>query len=306
MSEILLSRATVLRGTLEPSYAGAVTPSTTDDVFEVSNVSFARREGSRPARDSADPYFGHPGELPTAEHQTLGFSTRVAPPAAPGDVPTIDPILQSCGFAAVVDPDNGVTYNPIQQSPKSAAWWLHLSGHLHKIVGARGSITLSGQIGSHITAEVAYMGLIGPDPSDETFPTVARPSACYPVMDSSNSEVTIAGTKLDLVSFSLDMSVEVTRLLTSERDEMVISNRAPRLELTVLKPKISAFDYHALEGQPCSTNPVALSTPAFSASAPAASFGKVSEGGDHNGAATITIPLMLHRVNGNDDVLLTF
>ncbi len=306
MTDILLSRATVLRGKLEPSYAGDVSPTLADDVFEVSNVSFKRREGSRPGRESADPYFGHKGELPAVQYQTLGFAVDVAPSSQPGSAPAIDPILQSCGFAAVVNSGSDVTYNPIQKQIKSMAWWLHLSGHLHKMIGCRGSLSLSGEMGGMVKAEVNYQGLIGPDPSDETFPAVARPSACYPVMDKDNGSVSVFGTNLDLVSFKIDFGLQITHLLTSERNEMVISDRAVTAELTVLKPAISAFNYHDLEGKPCDTGALELQTPAFTATSQAASMGVITDGGDHNGAATITIPLMLHRVNGNDDILLKF
>ena len=306
MSDIQFSRSTVIRGKLESAYGVETPPGANDAAFEVSNLSYKRLDGSRPARESVDPYFGHPGELPGRHYSSLGFSTYVRKVGTPGDKPDIDPLLQACGLAAVITGGQDVTYNPVQKALKSMTFWAHLNGHLHKVVGARGSLQLSGELGGQLRAQFSFQGLPKGSPADEAFPTIARPDGCVDALDGDNCSVTLFGTPLQIVSFSIDLQNQLQHIVTSAGEQIAITNRAATGELVVIKPSVSEFDYHAKEADPCATGTLELTAGGLQISAPAVSLGTVTDLGDHNGVATVTLPLMFRRSAGNDDLLLKF
>ncbi len=160
MSNLTLSRSTVIRGKLEGLYGAEVAPGASDAALEVTGLSYKRLEGSRGSQEAADPYFGSAGELPGLHYSSLGFMSILKDVAVPGEKPSIDALLQACGFAAVITGGQDVTYNPIQKNIKSMTFWAHLNGHLHKMTGARGSLKLSGEIGGQVKAEFNYQALI--------------------------------------------------------------------------------------------------------------------------------------------------
>lgn len=303
MSEILRSKSTYIRGSLEATYKGG--DSANDVAIAVSNVAFNRSEGTRRTSDDMDGYFGHKGELPGSYYSTLSFSTKLSTEKV-NNKPLIDAILQACGFAVVVDvPNDKATYNPIQEALKSMRFNLHLSGHRHEVVGSRGTLTIAGEMDGNTTISANMQGFRGTAPSDEALPTVARPSTCYEVMTQANTSLTVFGTALPLVSYSLDVGGVIVRSHTSETDEFILTDRMPVLNLTTLKPLVGTFNYHTKEDSPCDTGAVSLVTSGMEFDAATASMGKVTEG-DNNGAATISFPLYLQRDQGNDDFTLTF
>lgn len=306
MSNITLSRSTVIRGKLEGQYGVEVAPGTNDAALDVFGLSYKRLEGSRQTNEVADVYMGNPGELPSKHYSSLGFSTYLKKVATPGDKPTIDPLLQACGLAAVLTGGQDVTYNPIQKNIKSMTFWAYLNGHLHKMTGARGSLKISGEMGAQAKAEFSYQALIKGGPTDEVFPITSRPDSCINTLDNDNTKLTLFGTELDLVSFSIDLQNELQHIVTSKGEQVALTNRAVSGEVTVLKPAVSAFDYHTLEGKPCDVGDFELIADGLTATSSAVSLGMVSDLGDHNGAATITIPLAFKRDQGNDDILLKF
>ncbi len=137
-------------------------------------------------------------------------------------------------------------------------------------------------------------------------PATARPSSCLTSLDTDSTSLTLFGTELQMVSFTVDVGNEMQHIVTSKGEQVAITNRAATGEVVVLKPAVADFDYHAKEIDPCFTGEMRLVAAGLEIAASAVSMGIVSDLGDHNGAATITVPLVFKRDAGNDDLLLKF
>lgn len=305
-TNIRLSSETALRMKLETLYGQDSSPSTTDNLIKVlSGLTFKRLEGSRASDNRVDPHFGARGEMKGSHYAGLNFSTYVDGVDSGGDVPSIGTLLQSCGFNQVVSAGNNVTYNPVQKGHKSATAWLDLAGELHKLVGGRGSVKFSGQAGNPLQADWAFQALLGANPANQDFPTVPAMDGCLPAISADDTTCKIDNKLLDLHSFSIDVGVQLQFINTTQGLSIRILQRASKAEATVIKPDLSFFNYRNMEKDPCDLMPFEIAHAGVTFSCASASMGITSEA-DINGAAGITIPLVLKRTNGNDDLLIKF
>ncbi|MDR2450998.1 MAG: hypothetical protein LBE85_04335 [Candidatus Accumulibacter sp.] len=219
--------------------------------IEARNVTFTPYDAETVDRNIEMPYLGNGGKLPTGKYASLTFEAAVVGAGAAGASPGISPLLLACGFAETVDDTQGeesVTYNLVSAGFSSITLYVNIDGALHKMIGARGNVTLTltaqGIPLYKFDMQAVYLG-----PAAGAVPAVDKSGwqIEQPVGSLTTAGVTIAGTALAWSEFTLDLGNQISRLdLPGPQREITISDRKPTGAITVLAPALDAFDPFAL------------------------------------------------------------
>lgn len=225
------------------------------DWIEARNVEFTPFDVTTVDRQIEKPFMGNGGTLPTGFYATLSFSAAVVGPGVAGDIPKISPVLQACGLAETVDAGTSVIYNLASQSNTAVTIYINIDGVLHKMLGARGTLTLTmerqGIPMYRFEYQSAYVA-----PVDQSPPTVDMTGwpVEQPVGSKTTSGLIVSGGSL-AVPFTLAYSTmsftqanQLTRIdLPGPQVEVAITDRQPTCTATVLSPEgLAGFDPFAL------------------------------------------------------------
>ncbi len=129
----------------------------------VSNMSITPLVSSNVSRDLIRPYFGGSEQLVGTAYVELSFDVEIQSSGSmvTPTVPAWDPLLRSCGFAATSAAGIRVEYNPITAAMESSSIYYHADGVLHKLLGARGNVSLKMGIGERPVFSFKMLGLDG-------------------------------------------------------------------------------------------------------------------------------------------------
>lgn len=187
----------VLASKLEVTYATDPTPTISDGML-VSNINLVPLAGAVTKRQRAHATFGADKHVLTGEYQTLTFDMELSGSGAAGTAPLYGLQLRGCGMLETVIEDTSVEYTPVSTGQESLTHWFNWSGVLHKMIGARGTVSFKLSAAGLPMMSYAFSGLCGPAATDAAFLDVSDALASF--VD--NIEVNKANTTFSVHAFS--------------------------------------------------------------------------------------------------------
>lgn len=246
----LLTRKRVILIEAESSYGTDPTPTATDVVL-VTDLSITPQSSDIVNRDVVRPYLGSSEQLLANTRVECTFSVELAGSGVVGTAPRYSAALKACGLAeAITDADSSggndtVTYTPVSSSFGSITIHYNIDGVRHRVTGARGSFTISAEVGSIPTIDFAFTGIyVPPDPS--ALPTVTYGNQATPLIfkDGNTTGFSLLSYSGALQSISMDIGNSVTyRELVGGDKEVLITDRASNGSVTIEAPTLGQKDY---------------------------------------------------------------
>jgi hypothetical protein len=166
---------------------------------------------------------------------------------AAGTYPAYGILIEACGFNVATVAATSVTYTPLSATFPSATLYYFNDGIRHKLTGARGSFSLTAEVGQIPTLSFTFMGIYNA-PGDVTPPSTTYNDQADPVIFKAGNTsgfqlFSYAGC---LQSVNMDLANEmVYRELINCAKQVMITNRAPNGTVVIEAPNIADHDYFA-------------------------------------------------------------
>lgn len=239
-----LTRKGLIVAAKEVTYGTDATPGGADAI-KVANINITPLQSDVVARQIIRPFLGNPEQLLANQRVELTFDVELTGSGAAGTAPAYGILLEACGFDVATVAATSVTYTPLSASFPSATIYYFNDGIRHKLTGARGSFSLSAEVGQIPTLSFTFMGIYNA-PGDVTPPSTTYNDQADPVIFKAGNTsgfqlFSYAGC---LQSVNMDLANEmVYRELIGCTKEVLITNRAPSGTVVIEAPDISDHDY---------------------------------------------------------------
>jgi len=308
MAQLMRRRAILAK--IETTYGVDAAPTGAVNAILVRSVTLTPLAGDDIERALIRPYFGSSPMIAGEKHAELEIEVELAGAGAAGTAPKWSPLLRACGFAETLVAATSAAYNPITGSEESLTLYVHRDGILHKLTGARGTVSFMLDVNSIPVMKFKFLGLLGTI-TDAALPvvTVSGFIAPLPVTSANTSGFALHGYAGSFSSLSLDMAVSPTKhMVVGPSTSILVTDRKPSGSVTIEEPSLAAKDFYTAS-RDASLGAFALQhgTTAgniITFAAPAVSLGSPTEQ-DTNGIQMMTIPLNINPVSGNDELILT-
>lgn len=158
---------------VETTYGVDVSPAGATDALLISNMSIEQFNASNVKRDLVRPYFGASEELAGTANVSVSFDVELTGSGAAGTAPAWGKLLLASGMSETVSAGQRVDYLPNTDgtATKSLTIYYHLDGVLHKLLGARGTVSGKMGVGDRPVMSFKFTGI------DGGITAVANPSA---------------------------------------------------------------------------------------------------------------------------------
>lgn len=308
----LLNRKRTILTKNEVTYALDPVPTGGANAVLCKNITVTPMEMTSVQRDVMLPYLGNLESLPGAVCGKLELEVELAGSGTAGTAPACGPLLRACGMAETISAGVSVAYAPVSAAFESVANYFNLDGVLHKMLGSRGSVSLSLSADAIPTLKFSFTGLYAPV-IDAAAPTVVLTAWKAPLTVNNTNTVGLtlhsyAG--LVMSDLSLDLANTVAfRSLVGGTEAVLITDRAPTGSITFEATTVAAKDWFGIAKS--------AATGAFSVTHGTVAGNKVKIDApkvqilkpsytDKDGVAMIQTSLSLVPNAGNDELVLTF
>lgn len=160
MAERLI-RKTVILAKLETEYGVDALPTPAANALVISNMSINPLNAEYIKRDIIREYLGASEELPGASYLECGFDIELVGAGTVAKAPAWGPLMRSIGFAEIITAGMRVDYVPISGGFESSTIYYFDDGVLHKLLGVRGTATLSLTAGEKPVISYKFLGIDG-------------------------------------------------------------------------------------------------------------------------------------------------
>ena len=241
-----LTRKGLIIAAKESTYGTDATPAGTDAI-KVANINITPLQSDVVARQIIRPFLGNPEQLLANQRVELTFDVELTGSGAAGTYPAYGILIEACGFNVATVAATSVTYTPLSATFPSATLYYFNDGIRHKLTGARGSFSLTAEVGQIPTLSFTFMGIYNA-PGDVTPPSTTYNDQADPVIFKAGNTsgfqlFSYAGC---LQSVNMDLSNEmVYRDLINCAKQVMITNRAPNGTVVIEAPNIADHDYFA-------------------------------------------------------------
>ncbi len=240
----LLTRKRVILIEAESSYGTDPTPAATDVVL-VTDLTITPQSSDVVNRDVVRPYLGSSEQLLANTRVECTFSVELAGSGTAGTAPRYSSALKAAGLAETVVSSTSVTYTPVSSSFSSVTIHYNIDGVRHKVVGARGTFTITAEVGSIPTIDFAFTGIYVP-PDSAALPTVTYGNQATPLIfkNGNTTGFSLLSYSGALQSLNMDIGNTVTyRELVGGTKEVLITDRASNGSVTIEAPTLAQKDY---------------------------------------------------------------
>ena len=131
----ILAKIEVTEGT-DPTPTGAA------NAILCSNITVKPVAGSTVDRPLAFPSFGATPKVHINKNVTVQLDVEFSGAGAAGTAPAYGPLLRACGLSETLTALTSAVYAPISTGQESCTIYANESGTLHKLTGARGTVSL--------------------------------------------------------------------------------------------------------------------------------------------------------------------
>lgn len=224
----LFMRKALLAVKKETTYGTDPTPAGTN-AYLVRNLSITPLANNSASRDLVRPYFGNFENIALDTHVECQFEIELQSSGTKGTAPAFGDALLACGMAATTVVSTSVTYTPVSSSFDSVTIYYNMDGVLHKLTGARGSVSLSVARGSIPTLSFSFQGLYS-TPTDTSALTPNFTAWKAPLGPNVTNTPTFAlhGVSSPMESLSIDIANNlIFRSLPGGTEQVLITDRKP-------------------------------------------------------------------------------
>jgi len=223
----MLFRKKYILAKIESTYGTDPTPVAGDAVL-TKNLQINPQQGNRVNRDLDRSTIGNDPEIATSRYTTISFDVELAGAGAAGTAPAYGSLLRACGFSETINVGTDVQYDPVSASFESITLYYYHDGELHKITGARGTVSFDLSRDNIPMMSFTFTGLhndpaaptpITPDTADFTTP--------IPVTDANTPTYTVDSFAAKAEAFTLDIANNVVYRNVVNAESVIISDRAP-------------------------------------------------------------------------------
>ena len=179
----------------ETTYGTDPVPVVGTDAVLVRDLSVNPLDAQYADRSLIRPYLGRSDQIPTTAQYRVEFEVELAGMKGLGvATPGLSALLRACGLAETIVATTSVAYAPISAAFESATIYAYYDGLLHKLTGARGSVSLQLEKQALPTLKFTLTGLWSPA-SDSTHgsPVYTDYKTPVPVNATNTTALTLAG-----------------------------------------------------------------------------------------------------------------
>lgn len=219
-------RNKVLLAKIEGTYGTDPTPTGADNAILTKGLTIQPYGGARVSRDLDRSTFGAQSEINTGPLVVVSFAVELAGSGTAGSAPAWGPLLQACGFLET-DGVSDVVYTPANSALKSVTIYFYVDGQQHKVIGARGNMSLSLARGQIPAMQFTFTGkYTRPTAVSNPTPTLTAWQSPVAVTDANTPTWSIFGHAGNCESFGFDMGNNVVyrNLIGSETIELTDRN----------------------------------------------------------------------------------
>lgn len=302
-------RKKILLAKIESVYGTDPTPTGAANAILTKDLSINLMQGQTVQRGTDREVLGNELTYHVAPYTTVSFGVELAGSGTAGTAPAFGPLLQACGLTET-DGASDVTYTPMSSAFPSVTLYYHQDGLLHKITGARGTVTFSLSPGGIPTMNFTFTGLRNA-PSDTALPTPTLTAfqTPIPITDAATPTFTLHTYAATMGGFNIDLANEVVYRNVVGEESVQIVDRAPKGDVSIEETALATKNFHsicaahttgALQMIHGSTagNIVTLDAPIVQLLSPSYA--------DSNGILMLNMQLSLIPNAGNDELSLKF
>jgi hypothetical protein len=243
-----MAKVTRNRGILceiEASYGTDPSASASANYIRCRSLEIEPLQADTVERETIRPYFGNYDILLANQRVQITIEVELAGSGAAGTAPAWDPLIRSCGNSVATSANTSVTYAPESTTHESCAIYYYDDGVRHVVLGARGTWSLSAEVGQIPVLTFSMTGRYAA-PSDDTIGTVTEQNQAAPVLfkNGNTSSFEIFGYAGALQSYSFDCNNEtVYRELVGGTKEVLITDRKPGGSMTIEAVSLSVHNF---------------------------------------------------------------
>ncbi|WP_127088327.1 phage tail tube protein [Aquabacter cavernae] len=128
---------------METTYGTDAAPTGAANGMVMTNVTLNPLQGEEVSRELMLAYFGAQAVRLVGNYVELVGSVELAGAGAAGTAPAYGPLLRACGMSETIVAATSVTYAPVTASQESVSAYVNFDGVNHKLLGAKGTWSLS-------------------------------------------------------------------------------------------------------------------------------------------------------------------
>jgi hypothetical protein len=219
----------VLLAKEESTYGTDPTPTGSADAILVRSLEISPFQSDVVERELIRGYMGNYETLHASQRVEINFDVEMVGSGSAGTAPAFGPLLKACGNSETIVASTSVTYAPVSSNFDSATLYFFQDGIRQKVTGARGSFSISAEVGQIPTISFNMIGIYN-EPTDVANATPTYQNQAKPVLfkngnTTSQQLFSYAGA---VQSFSFDQSNQsVFRELVGGSKEVQITDRRP-------------------------------------------------------------------------------
>jgi len=240
----LLGRKKIVAAKIETTYGTDAAPTGTNAIL-VRNLSLTPQESDFVDRNLIRPYLGRSQQIPAGIRVVLEFEVELAGSGAAGTAPGWGALMRSCGFSETISAGVSVTYAPISASFESTTIYFNVDGVLHKMTGARGTMSLNLQVKQLPTIKFTLTGIYN-TVTDTTalVPNFTAFQTPLPVTNVNTTPFTLHGYAAVMSEMSIDLSANIVhRTLVGGSEQVLFTDRQPQGSITIEATTVAAKDW---------------------------------------------------------------
>ncbi len=303
----LLNKKRIILAKPEVTYGTDSVPTGTDAIL-VSEVTVNPLNAETEERGNLRPYLGRDLAIHVGENISLSFKCEVAGAGAAGDAPGWGSLLRGCGFAETLTASTDAVYSPVSASFESLTLYFNLDGQLHKLTGARGTVSIEQDNNKIPRFSFNFTGQYN-DPASvaAVTPDFSAFQTPVPAGKGRTSGFSLGGWAGVPISLNLDVANDVIFHQTLTTNEIIIADRTPAGELRVEAEPLSVKNFFS---EALANGTGALSIQHGQVAGNIVQFDapntqkKKPNYGDLNGISTIDMGLAFVPGNAGDDELI--
>ncbi len=189
------TRNTVILAKTESTYGTDPTPTGGSNAMLTSKPVITPMQAQFIDRDVIRGYLGGSEQLAGAMYAECAFDVELAGSGTAGTAPAYAPLLLACGLAETASAGVRVDYTPVSSSFSSVAIYWYDDGLLHKVLGARGTVTFKNTAGGIPVMSFVLKGLYAaPTATSNASPTLSGFTQPLAVQEANTADLTIGGT----------------------------------------------------------------------------------------------------------------
>lgn len=240
----LLARKKILLAKAEVSYGTDPTPTGASDAIQTSDLSITPLAGPTVSRNLDRATLGNDLQIQVGTFVELSFKVEIAGGGAVDTAPAYSVLLQGCAFSETVNASTSVEFDPVSASIDSLTMYFHHDGQLHKLTGARGTVSLSLDAGIIPVYNFSFTGLYNaPSSTTDATPDFSAFQTPVPVNNTNMTTFSLHSEDLTMISCSIDIANEVVYRNVVGNESVEIIDRAVSGSVTFEAPAISTKDW---------------------------------------------------------------